>query len=117
MKKTKTPKVPNHINRTNVNIFVENYIEHLRYVEALDLVSRFKLSGYTVTKTTVKKTYKLKDADIAQLVSIEVKNPHYSTSAPMVLYLKYQVENYNIDILRKKKLAILLNNLKTNETN
>lgn len=64
-----------------------NYNIHHPIVKAL---IKYGYNG-TITKTTAKKDYKLKDADLQKLYSKEVKNPHYACAKPMVLFFRDQV--------------------------
>jgi hypothetical protein len=80
------------ITKKNVHQFIEAAIDDREYGEALDLVGRFKASGFTATYTTLKKKYKLTEKQIEGLEFREVKNPHYSTASRMRFYLIKQVE-------------------------
>ena len=41
----------NTINKKNVSEHIQNYIDNKDFFEALSLVSRFKVSGWTITKS------------------------------------------------------------------
>jgi hypothetical protein len=86
-KKTKV-----EITKKNVHQFIEAAINEMEYGEALELVGRFKVSGFTATYTTLKKKYKLSENQIESLEFREVKNPRYSTASPMRMYLIKQVK-------------------------
>lgn len=80
------------VSRKNVHLVVDYCIQIGDFNQALDLIYRYRVKGYTLTQSSVKKEYKFKPKQFEQLAVLEVKNPHYSTSAPMRLYLKSQVE-------------------------
>ena len=63
-----------------------------QFDEALNLVLRFKVKGFTITHSTIKRDYKLPNNLIENLSFRAVKNPHYSSAAPMKLYLTCQVQ-------------------------
>lgn len=45
-----------------------------------------------ITKSRAKSEYKLKDSDLADLLSIETINPHFKSASAMILYLKDDVD-------------------------
>lgn len=65
-----------------------NYNIHHPLVKAL---IKYGHNGM-ITKTTAKKDYKLKDAELEKLYSKSVKNPIYACAKPMILFFKDQVE-------------------------
>ena len=95
IKKKKAPKVEK-MTRKNVRKFIDERLDLKMYDEALDLIRRFRVKEYTVTRTTAKKDHKLPEKVIDKLHSFEVKNPHYSCAAPMKLYLKAEIEQFSL---------------------
>ena len=66
---------------------LEQKLKKKHYRKALQIIYKYKVGGYTVTKTRLKNEYKLSSVQIKKLNYIEVTNPHYKTSSPMKLYL------------------------------
>jgi DNA repair protein len=50
-----------------------------------------------ITKTRAMAEYRLKKDELFKLKHIEVKNPHYASAAPMILFLKSQVEEIALE--------------------
>ena len=100
----KTAKAKTKITRKNAPAYIEAAINRKDYGEALDLVRRFRTSGFVVTKSTLKREFDLKDSDIEKLKFHEADNPYYKCAPPMKLYLKAEA------ILLKEKILTTLNN-------
>lgn len=79
---------------TSVNVceYIDRAIMNSKYDEALDLVRRFRVSGYTMTGSRIKKEFGIRNNDISLLSYYEAKNPHYVCAGPMKLYLIAQVK-------------------------
>ena len=77
------------ITRKNVDGYVDQLLDQKKYTEALDLIGRFRVKGYTITQTSMRKIVSQKFQD--GLVYREIKNPIYATAAPMKLYLLRQI--------------------------
>lgn len=77
------PKVIREVNRL---------IKRKCHIKALDLIRRYKLSGYTITKSRAKREYGLTEQQIMKLPYNEADNPYYKIAEPMKLYLKAQCE-------------------------
>jgi len=79
-----------------------NYNIHHPIVKAL---IKYGHNGM-ITKTTAKKDYKLKDAELEKLYSKAVKNPRYACAKPMILFFKDQVEQ---TFIKKNMKQIIVN--------
>jgi len=69
-----------------ISVFDEK-IKTGNYQFCLELVYRYKLKGFTVTASNLKKKLKLTDNEIEKLNYLEVDNPYYKCTNPMKLYL------------------------------
>jgi hypothetical protein len=86
-----------------VREYIDGHLALGEYVHALALISQFKVRGYTVTHSTAKKEYKLKERQLKYMQFAEVQNPHYKTGAPMKLYLIRQLKKF-ISVMEKHRL-------------
>lgn len=72
---------------------VDILIDAKDWGEALELASRFVPGkGYIICKTRLKSEYKIKEEDLKTLTHKIKKNPHYTSAAEMVLFLKAEVD-------------------------
>lgn len=82
------------LTRKTAPCHIDNLLDKKDYVKALDIVRRYRTKGYTITRTTAIKEHNLNIEQLSKLNSLEVRNPHFSTASPMVLYLKQEINNY-----------------------
>lgn len=83
----------NTINKNNVSEHIQNYIDNKDFFEALALVSRFKVSGWTITKSRAINKYGISKESIENLNHVLVANPYYRKAGDMKLYLIAEVLN------------------------
>ena len=83
----------NTINKKNVSEHIQNYIDNKDFFEALSLVSRFKVSGWTITKSRAINEYGISKESIENLNHVLVANPYYRKAGDMKLYLIAEVLN------------------------
>jgi hypothetical protein len=68
------------------------------FKEALSIAAKYPLKtghkdGFVICKTRLLKTYNVTEYDLSELHQVQVKNPHYSNSSPMILFLEAQVNS------------------------
>lgn len=80
------------ITKENVKEKIIELENQSKYTLALELVRRYKPKDVTVTKGTLKKEYGLKNTEIEKMTFLKVDNPHFSSAAPMKLYLKSEAK-------------------------
>lgn len=83
----------NTINKKNVSDYIQNHIDNKDFSEALNLVSRFKVSGWTITKSRAINEYGISKKSIEGLNHVLVANPYYRKAGDMKLYLIAEVLN------------------------
>lgn len=71
-------------------------IKDNHFKEALVIAAKYPLKigykdGFVICKTRLRKTYNVTECDLSELHQVQVKNPHYSRSSPMILFLEAQV--------------------------
>ena len=81
------------INKKNVNKYIQNHIDNKDFSEAFALVSRFKVSGWTITKNRAINEYGISKKSIENLNHVLVANPYYRKAGDMKLYLLAEVLN------------------------
>lgn len=87
------------ITKKNVKEKIIELENQSKYALALELARRYKPKDVTVTKSTLKKDYRLKNAEIEQMSFLAVKNPRFQSAAPMKLYLKSEAKKIIQEIL------------------
>ena len=84
----------NIITRKNVSEYIQNHIDNKDFSKALALVSSFKVSGWTVTKSRAINEYGISKNAIENLNHVVVANPYYRKAGDMKLYLIAEVLNH-----------------------
>ena len=79
--------------RESLNLEVKNLLKKGDYEKSLELISEFKLSGFTITLTRAMKDYSIDKNELLGLIHLETPNPHYSKGSPMRLFLIYQLDS------------------------
>lgn len=72
-------------------------IKDNHFEEALAIAAKYPLKighkdGFVICKTRLRKTYKVTESELSELYQVEVKNPHFSSGSPMVLFLEAEVQ-------------------------
>ncbi len=82
---------------TDVKSYFEEKVNQGEYEFCLELIHRYRLSGRTVTKSTLKSSMKITEKQIKTLNFLEVDNPYYKCARRMKLYLIDEVKTkFNI---------------------
>ena len=79
---------------------VDELLKNKKYEKARDIVNYYKLKDYQICLTTLRQQYyyTYKAEREINLNYAEMENPHYSSAAPMRLYLEAEAK----DVLRKR---------------
>lgn len=72
---------------------LQEKLKRKHYRKALQIISKLKLGGYTITKSRLKDEHHLSAEEIEKLNYIEADNPHYKKSGAMRLYLIQEIED------------------------
>ena len=84
---------------------VEKQLNKQCYDNALELISQYKLQGFTMTKTRAKSEFNLKDDDFRALSCSIADNPYYKSATKMKLYLIRELnDKFSKAARREKKL-------------
>jgi len=91
---------------------IETLIDRKEYKEALDIVKKYRIKGYTANGSTLLKNgLGIKPKDLPSLCNVRVRNPFYRCAGDMKLYLIREAEvKFSKMAIRKKKLEELLIN-------
>lgn len=63
------------------------------YNAACNYISKHRIPGYAISKSSVKKKYGLSEKQISDLHFFHIDNPHYKCAAPMKCYLIHEIES------------------------
>lgn len=73
-------------------------IKDNHFEEALAIAAKYPLKighkdGFVICKTRLLNTYYVTESELSELHQVQLKNPHYSNSSPMILFLEAQVNS------------------------
>lgn len=86
-----------------VSTKVMELCSNMKFVEALELLKKYKVKNLSVTKSTLKNKYELKPKYIEKLHYIEVDNPHFKNAGKMRLYLRAEAYYHSLKKKRNKE--------------
>lgn len=90
---------------------VEKQLKVRRYDNALEIIIKYRLKNYTITKSRAKSEYNLKDKDFKVLSYAAVDNPYYKCAPKMKLYLIQELKDkFGKAARREQKIDELLIN-------
>jgi hypothetical protein len=92
-----------------LEISVDHQLDNKDYDNALRTIAKYRLRGYTITKSRAKSEYNMKDCDFRALSCSLVDNPYFKSAPKMRLYLKREIKDkYSKSAIRNKKINELL---------
>lgn len=96
--------------KKEIDIFLSNH----QYDEAIKMLSKHRISGYTMTYSSVKKKYNVSKKKLLaeNVLYIELRNPYYACASPMKCYLIHDLERkFSLKAIRMKKLNAIFNDV------
>ena len=82
------------ITRKNVLEFINEAIAEKKYDSVFEFQRRFKVKGVVISKTRLLNEYKELKNHLDKLTCREFKNPRFSNSNPMILFILTEVKEF-----------------------